>query len=372
MRGKRNGQRAVGVVGGVCMAHAPQFFTLPETEDKRVVDRVHRLAKANGRKLKALKPDLYVTVTNDHANQFVLHCVPPFAIHRGDVGRGTFAGRRFEHPIASEAATDLIRYLYEEGFDVSYTSTAEVEYSLGIPLAFLGIEGPILPIFVNAYVPPQPRMERCFLLGQAINRGLKALGLRAAMVVSGGLSHFPGTDRYAKPDIAFDRKLMAVLKTGNMRHLLSLDEKVLDETGNIELRCWGVAAGMIGERKPDIASLDPSWHHNYATLAWWREAAEKPFTPHYPAIAPERLTATVALHRLANDPLEREKYLADPKAYVAALGVSPKERKALLAINEKEMGKLGIHPFLPFMARMQLERQRRAADGDKPRRKPRR
>ena len=31
-----------------------------------------------------------------------------------------------------------------------------------------------------------------------------------------------------------------------------------------------VAAGMIGERKPDVASLDPSWHHNYATLAWWR------------------------------------------------------------------------------------------------------
>ncbi len=33
-------KRATGVVGGVCMAHAPQFFTLPETEDKATVDRV--------------------------------------------------------------------------------------------------------------------------------------------------------------------------------------------------------------------------------------------------------------------------------------------------------------------------------------------
>lgn len=363
MAERQRKDRAVGVVGGVCMAHAPQFFTLPPTEDRKNVERIRRLARANGRRLKALKPDVYLTISNDHANQFVLHCVPPFAMHRGAVGRGTFAGRTFEHPIASDASTALIRYLYEEGFDISFTSTAEVEYSLGIPLDFLGIDGPILPLFVNAYVPPQPRMERCYLLGQAIGRGLKALGLRAVVIASGGLSHFPGTDRYAEPDVEFDRRLMSVLETGNLRYLLSLDEKTLDDTGNIELRCWGVAAGMIGERKPDMASLDPSWHHNYATLAWWSQPKEKAFVPHYPPIAPERLTATVALHRLANDPLERQKYLADPKAYVAKLGVTAKERKALLAIDEKAMGKLGIHPFLPFMARLQLERDSKSPPG---------
>jgi 2,3-dihydroxyphenylpropionate 1,2-dioxygenase len=365
---RRGGQRATGVVGGVCMAHAPQFFTLPATEDKSNVARVRRLARANGRRLRALEPDVYVTVSNDHANQFVLHCVPPFVLHRGAVGRGSFAGRRFEHPIASAAATDLIHYLYDEGFDVSFTSTAEVEYSLGIPLDFLGIDGPILPLFVNAYVPPQPRMERCYLLGRAIDRGLKALGLRAAVIASGGLSHFPGTERYAEPDLAFDRALMDRLQTGNLRALLALDEKTLDDTGNIELRCWAVAAGMLGERKPDMASLDPSWHHNYATLAWWRPPKPARGRPHYPAIAPERLTATVALHRLANDPLERQKYLADPERYVAALDLSPKERRALLAIDEKEMGRLGIHPFLPFMARMQLERDGAAAAPKRPRR----
>ena len=36
--------KAAGVVGGVCMARAPQFFTLPEIEDKATVDRVHALA----------------------------------------------------------------------------------------------------------------------------------------------------------------------------------------------------------------------------------------------------------------------------------------------------------------------------------------
>ncbi len=278
------------------MAHAPQFFTLPDSEDKETVEKVKRLAAANGKKLKALKPDIYVTISNDHANQFVLHCVPPFAIHRGKTGTGTFAGRKFEHPIASDEATETIRYLYEEGFDVSYTSTAEVEYSLGIPLNFLGVDGPIMPLFVNAYVPPQPRMERCYALGQAINRALKAQGLRAVVIASGGMSHFPGTERYSSPDLEFDRKVLAELETGNLRYLLALDEKRMDDTGNIELRCWGVATGMLGERKPDTVSpgpeLAPQLRH---TLAWWSQPKAKNRSNR--TIPPSRRTGWISLSR---------------------------------------------------------------------------
>ena len=215
--------KRTGIIGGVCMAHAPQFFTLPDSEDKKTVSRVKRLAKANGKRLKDLKPDVYVTISNDHANQFVLHCVPPFALHRGSVASGSFAGRKFEHKVASNESTEVIRYLYKEGFDVSYTSTAEMEYSLGIPLSFLEIDGPILPLFVNAYVPPQPRMERCYALGEAVNRALIAQSLSAVVICSGGMSHFPGTERYAEPDLEFDKKVLAELETGNLLYLLSLD-----------------------------------------------------------------------------------------------------------------------------------------------------
>ncbi len=349
-------RKKTGIVGGVCMAHAPQFFTLPDTEDKKTVARVKRLAQNNGKRLKALKPDIYVTISNDHANQFVLHCVPPFALHRGNLATGTFAGRSFSHKVASDEATEVIRYLYREGFDVSYTSTAEMEYSLGIPLSFLGIDGPIMPLFVNAYVPPQPRMERCYALGEAIERALQAQGLRAVVIASGGMSHFPGTERYAEPDLQFDKKVLAELEGGNLRYLLSLDEKRMDDSGNIELRCWGVAAGMLGERRPDMISFDPSWHHNYATVAWWSQKEEKPFRPHYPEIAPERLNLSIILHRLANNAEERDRYTADRKAYVAGFDLSKKEKSALVNLNDAEMVALGVHPFMSFMARLHIER----------------
>jgi 2,3-dihydroxyphenylpropionate 1,2-dioxygenase len=345
--------RQNGIVGGVCMAHAPQFFTLPDTEDKETVERVRRLASENGRKLKALEADFTLVVANDHANQFLLHCVPSFAIHRGKEAKGHFAGRNFRFDVDSDTATSLIRYLQDEKFDPAFTSTAELDYAFGIPLTFLEMDGPVIPLYVNAYVPPQPRMERCYHLGQAIDRALRAMGKRAVVVASGGLSHFPGTERYAEPATEFDLKLSA----GNLRWLLSLDEQRLDDTGNIELRCWAVVAGMLGERVPDTVSFDPSWHHNYATLAWWSEQTAEVPQPHYPTVAPDRVALTEALHRIANIASERNRFSADRAAFVAELDMSGEEKAALTAMDKKAFAKLGIHPFVPFMARLQLERE---------------
>ena len=46
------------VIGGAMLPHAPQFFTMPETEDKKNVERVREVAAEIGKKLRALKPDV--------------------------------------------------------------------------------------------------------------------------------------------------------------------------------------------------------------------------------------------------------------------------------------------------------------------------
>ena len=345
-----------GIVGGVCMAHAPQFFTLPETEDRQTIERVRTLAIENGCQLKALKPDVTIVVANDHANQFLLHCVPSFALHRGQVAKGHFAGQDFQFEVDSETSTNLIRYLQEEKFDPAFTSNATLDYAFGIPLNFLEMTGPIIPLYINAYVPPQPRMERCYHLGQAINRALKSINIRAVVVASGGLSHFPGTDRYANPSTEFDLKLMQEIGTGNLRWLLSLDDTTLDDTGNIELRCWAVAAGMLGERVPDTVSFDPSWHHNYASLAWWSERPRVDPGLHYPPVDPKLVNLTSALQRIANDQSERTRFVANREVFAEESDLTEEEKAALIAMDEKVFAQLGIHPFVPFMARLQLER----------------
>jgi 2,3-dihydroxyphenylpropionate 1,2-dioxygenase len=353
-----DGYPTAGVLGGVIMPHAPQFFTLPDTEDKATVDRVSGLAAENGRRLAELAPDVWVICANDHANQFFLHCTPPFTLHVGGEVSGHFAGRNFHYRVASDLSLALLRRLQDEGFDPAFTSTAEIDYAFGIPMTFLGIQSAVIPLYVNSYVPPQPSMERCYQFGRALARGLAAVGKSAVIVASGGMSHFPGTERYAAPDVEFDRALFARLAQGNLRALLALDERTLDDHGNVELRSWAIAAGMLGERKPDAVQFEPSWHHIYATLAFYRGVVDRTDPLHYPNVHPERVKLTEALHRLANDASERARYFSDPLGYAAALGVSPLEAKALATLDQKSMVALGVHPLVPFLAKLQLDRQR--------------
>jgi 2,3-dihydroxyphenylpropionate 1,2-dioxygenase len=348
------------VIGGAMLPHAPQFFTLPDTEDKDTVARVKQAAADIGAKLKALDPDLWIVFSNDHAEQFFHNSAPPFTIHVGGEASGEFAGHRFHWQVPSQIGFELVRDLYKQGFDPAYTSTAKIDYAIGIPLTNLGVTAPVLPIYVNAYLPPQPTMERCYAFGQAIARAVTRMGLRTAVISSGGMSHFPGTDRYSNPELAWDRLALGKLAEGNLKSLIGYDEAELDATGNIELRCWACGAGALGERKPDLVSLDPSWHHNYASLGWY-EPKSSDSTCHYPSIKPELVELTTALHSLAHDAAKRSEYMENPAGFADRFSLPPAQRAALVALDTPAMVEMGVHPLVPFLANMHIQRLRSAA-----------
>jgi 2,3-dihydroxyphenylpropionate 1,2-dioxygenase len=345
------------VLGGAMLPHAPQFFTMPDTEDKSVVDQVRKVAADIGKNLKALKPDLWIIFSNDHAEQFFHNAAPPFTVHVGGEASGDFAGRKFRWKIPSEIGFELVRELYRQNFDPAFTSTAKIDYAIGIPLTHIGLTEPVLPIFVNAYLPPQPTMERCYAFGQAVARSVTALGLKTVILASGGMSHFPGTDRYSNPELAWDNKVLERLAAGKLKSLIGFDETELDDTGNIELRCWACAAGALGERKPDVVSMDPSWHHNYASLAWYGGDA-KTHTAHYPSIKPELVELTSALHGLAHEESKRAEYVKNPSSYADKFKLSPDQREVLVEMDLPKIVKMGTHPLVPFLANMQIQRLR--------------
>ena len=347
------------VIGGAMLPHAPQFFTMPETEDRATVERVRMAAAEIGAKLKAMAPDLWVIFSNDHAEQFFHQAAPPFTVHVGGEARGAFAGREFRWKVPSEIGFEFVRQMYRQGFDPAFTSVGKIDYAIGIPLTHLGIDEPILPIYVNAYLPPQPTMERCYAFGEAAARIVTAMGLRTAVLASGGMSHFPGTDRYSHPELDWDKAVLERISTGNLKSLIGWDEAALDWAGNVELRCWAAAAGALGERKPDLVALEPSWHHNYASLGWFGAQSCQP-DPHYPSIKPELVELTAALHGLAHDEAKRSEYLADPAAYANRFRLSAQQRTALVALDSVAIVAMGAHPLVAFLARMQIERQRRS------------
>lgn len=349
---------AGGIVGGAMLPHAPQFFTLPDTEDKDTVANVKRVAREIGDGLRALKPDVWIVVSNDHVQQFFERCCPPFTVHVGGRATGSFAGHDFDFNIASDFGFQLIRELYVNGFDPAFSSTAEVDYALGIPLTHLGVTSElVLPIFLNAYLPPQPPMERCFAFGRALARAVERSGKRAVIIASGGMSHFPGTDHYSNPCLDWDLAAFERISRGNLRSLLSYDEKELDETGNIELRSWAIAAGALGERAPDVAQMDPSWHHNYASLGFTTDAVRaEAVAAHYPQIAPALVKLTAVLHALAHDEHARSGFLNDRSGFCLATGLEGEQFDALVDWDVKRIVSLGVHPLVPFLANLHIAR----------------
>jgi 2,3-dihydroxyphenylpropionate 1,2-dioxygenase len=88
-------------------------------------------------------------------------------------------------------------------------------------------------------------------------------------VASGGLSHFPGTDRYASPDYDFDRALLASLAEGRGAETARLTGEELDKAGNVELRTWITLLGALGgDTRAEVLCYEPSWHHGNAVVAW--------------------------------------------------------------------------------------------------------
>src|SRR3954470_21596626 len=81
MTGYSNGSPRAGIVGAAIVPHAPQFLTLPETEDKAQVARVNTAMREIGDKFRALDPDLVIVISNAHCDDFVVRCVPAFALH---------------------------------------------------------------------------------------------------------------------------------------------------------------------------------------------------------------------------------------------------------------------------------------------------
>ena len=147
------------------------------------------------------------------------------------------------------------------------------------------------------------------------------------------------------------------LAAGNLKSLIGYDESELDDTGNIELRCWACAAGALGERKPDIVSMDPSWHHNYASVAWFSGGSTQ-HDLHYPSVKPELVGLTSALHALAHDASARAQFLADAKSFAARFPLSSQQSDALVVLDVPGIVEMGTHPLVAFLANMQVQRDR--------------
>jgi len=231
-----------------CVSHAPQIFLQPAEEDPAELATVHEGYRRFARQAKELELDALLVVALDHLHNHFLDLVPMFTVFTGTpvVARMNAVDAICE--ARPDLADSLIDHLLASDFDPAFSQREVLDHSFFVPLHFASteLETPVMPIVINAYVPPQPSMRRCYAFGRAIAKWSHLNDYRIGVVATGGMSHYPGTDRFHHPDLAADQEVLGWLKAGDIDRLINLSAAELDRIGMVELRTWAVALGARG------------------------------------------------------------------------------------------------------------------------------
>lgn len=258
------------LVAALACPHTPQLLVRPETEDRDLVLRVHAAYRRVKQLLTEARLDALCVVGGDHIEGFFLDAVPAFAVYVGASVSGRFGRYEYSFPVHEPLARAILQQGIERDFDLVYSQDLRLDYAFYVPLHFAAPDPPvpIVPLYVNVYLPPQPTPRRCYAWGRALREILDGRPERVAVLASGGMSHYPGTDRYASPDFDWDRQLLAALAAGRGAETARLTGEELDKAGNVELRTWITLLGAVGSTRADVVCYEPSWHHGNAVVTW--------------------------------------------------------------------------------------------------------
>src|SRR2546428_7377819 len=187
----------VTIIGITHNPFMPRMFQQPQQPPgaAKVKERIAMMRQ----KLAEAKPDVLITIGNDHLHQFFMDNMPAFMIGKMDAYDGTFydESREFGLPTCRvpgdlELSDAIMEGAFDRGVDFAYSNELTIDHSIIVPLTFVRPEMdlPIVPILTNCIAPPLPRPKRFYEVGQAIRSVIDGLQTdkRVAVVVSGHLS----------------------------------------------------------------------------------------------------------------------------------------------------------------------------------------
>ena len=268
------------IVGAYATVHAPQLFTRPPSEVPEQMDADIAAIRMIGREIAELKPDAVVVLGSDHLETFFLSSVPTFAVIAGEHSHAHFANRNYKLKTHLPLAEDILNRLVAAEFDMSYSQDAVMGHSFAAVYEWIIMDSgiPVVPIFINTYLPPLPTPQRCAKLGAELKKIVESRGERVVIVASGGMSHYPGTWKYPQPAYDFDYWAIAQLERGKLDALMALSSEQLDEVGNTEMLPWYPLFGALGPVEAELITYQPTWHHGHAVMRFLPNKRKAPAT----------------------------------------------------------------------------------------------
>ena len=255
-------------MGQIVYAAAMSHVLHPEYYEKNVgprgktlVEELIAVVREMGQDLVARRPDAIVIVADDHLNVFSFDAVPAMCVRVGRSVRRMVQEDAIEfdraldglperYPVHEGLAARILEEGLDAGFDFAASWSGALDHAFLSPLTTLYGERPIpplVPFWVNCFVPPMPTARRCFEAGRHIARVIAASPWSVAVLATGGLSHFPELSlaRVGESDIEFDRRVVGWMEGGDHAALQALTTKELHTSGGHELLNWMVLLGAV-------------------------------------------------------------------------------------------------------------------------------
>jgi protocatechuate 4,5-dioxygenase beta chain len=218
----------VTIIGITHNPFMPRLFQQPQQPPGAV--KVKERIEMMRQKLTEAKPDVLVTIGNDHLHQFFMDNMPAFMIGKMDAYEGTFYDETREFglprcrlPGDLELSEAIMEGAFDRGVDFAYSNELTIDHSIVVPMMFVRpqMDIPIVPVLTNCIAPPMPRAKRFYEVGKAIRSAIDALSTakRIGVLVSGHLSLEIGGPRQFEPrliDPAFDAAAVGWIRNGDV------------------------------------------------------------------------------------------------------------------------------------------------------------
>jgi 2,3-dihydroxyphenylpropionate 1,2-dioxygenase len=275
------------IVFAAAMSHVldPRYYEdVCGMSGRREVEACMAEIRTMGDALLSRRPDALVVVADDHINAFSFNAVPAMCVRIGrhvqrmDQEDAESFDRALEGmPERYALHEDLALRILEEGlaagFDLAQSWEAPIDHAFVSPVMTLHGSRPVLPlvpIWINCFIAPQPTPARCFALGRHIARVVARSPWNVGLIGTGGLSHFPEllVPRVGEADTVFDRKLIHWMERGEHESLQSLTMAELHKTGEHEFLNWLVVLGAISPAPGDLRYFGELGRINLAAFDW--------------------------------------------------------------------------------------------------------
>lgn len=150
-----------------------------------------------------------------------------------------------------------------------YTYDLLLDHGTTVPLHFLTphLDLPIVHVHQLTSRGPQPRLRRCYALGQVLRQFIEArpASERVAVIGTGGLSHWVGTPKMGQVNPAWDQRVLHLFAERRDDELLAMTDAAIEaEAGNgaHEIRNWITVAGAVPNAPVEVVSYVehiPAW-----------------------------------------------------------------------------------------------------------------